>query len=197
MAKLTWKQFCPDKVDDTQLNDFIESRKLAFTLCSSSSSPGGHSASSASDVLKSSEAHLLDLLKKDQFMIQEVFDFIQKDLRESIDTPEFVQLLTRVVCKSCYTKGSKGALLSFIDFPLVSVHDQFISQISGEKWNSEFFNRRKVVLQRYINTDANLSFHCLYSVQLLVKDFQHPPGEINTNMVSIIKPLSCEMSCVF
>ena len=157
LAKLDWRQFIPDHVSNESISEFLRDRNLAFLESSGKSSQSSQSKSGtgASDYLTSFESHLMDLTQKatTKSTVPEIFDMIQRDLRDHIDTPEFIALLTRVVCKSCVVKGN----------PMT--------------FNETLFTERKNILERYINKDQTKMFHCLLSVQFLVTDLQHPPGE--------------------
>ena len=159
LARLDWRQFIPDYIPDEEIIEFLEDKNLKFLSSDSSSqqppaskassgSNSGNAGGNTAKYLKSFESHLGDLLQKAK--VPEIFDMIQRELLKYVETPEFIELLTRAVCKSCLT--------------------------SDNKFNDKKFTDKKHLLERYINQDKLMMFHCLLAVQNLVTDYQHPPG---------------------
>jgi len=145
-SKLQWSDFLAAS-DDTQ--KFLHDNKLEFTVASGEPHPITRSLS-----VENIMDQLRELLSKKSADNEEVFDWIEANVGEAKSKePKFIRALMTEVCASAI-EGSG----------------------SSSKLDENLLKKRSVVLQKYLDHQAELELQALYALQALVHKLEHPPG---------------------
>ncbi|XP_064642911.1 eukaryotic translation initiation factor 4 gamma 1-like isoform X3 [Lineus longissimus] len=130
------------------LEKFLQDNKLEFTVASREQ----HVTRSLS--IENIMDQLQELLSKKSADNEEVFDWIEANVGEAkAKEAKFIRALMTEVCASAI-EGS-GAT---------------------SKLDDTLLKKRSVVLQKYLDHQADLELQALYALQALVNSLEHPPG---------------------
>ncbi|XP_064599552.1 eukaryotic translation initiation factor 4 gamma 1-like isoform X2 [Liolophura sinensis] len=137
-----------DFVPESDVKQFIKDKKLEFTLAEEAQP---RSASVSSENIQSELERLLLTQNSDN---EEVFDWIEGNVdEENVKSPQFIRCLMSLVCRSAI-KGSAPAC----------------------KVDETIIKKRGVLLQKYLDHQAELELQALYALQTLANKLEYPQG---------------------
>ena len=147
---LEWLDFVPED----QIEKFLKDKKLDFTVADGSQP----TTPTVSMPIERIQNTLQDLVVEKPVRNEEIFDWIEANL-DDITTKDkkFIRALMTAVCSSAITGRGNNAK---VDPPRIT--------------------QRGVILQKYLDHQAEFELQALYALQALVHKLEHPPGVLRT-----------------
>ncbi|PSN41963.1 hypothetical protein C0J52_06437, partial [Blattella germanica] len=146
-AGLKWTDFIPaDQVDD-----FVKKNKLEYVL------GGATFAPSSIDICWAEVQRKLEqFLKSEQdssTSFDQICEWISANVGDKVKEPEFIRALMTAICRSAIG-----------------------SQKSMWKLNDTHFLQQQKLVMKYVDNKEELELQCLYAVQSLIHELEHPQG---------------------
>lgn len=147
-ANMSW-----DELLQSNVEEFLKDHKLEFTV--KSPSPPAPSSSHGNQM----QEELLQILRQSNSdKNDQAISYIESHMKSAeLKTPEFIRLLTTVVCTSTISKDSENNCTC----------------------KRDLLKKRKTILLRYIDRSKDLELQSLFAIQQLVEDLKHPRGVLH------------------
>ncbi|XP_076087139.1 eukaryotic translation initiation factor 4 gamma 3-like isoform X1 [Mytilus galloprovincialis] len=147
---LEWSDFVPED----QITQFLKDKKLEFTTRDGSTP----TTPTVRMPLERIQENLQDLVVEKVVRNEEIFDWIEANLDDfTTKDKKFIRALMTAVCSSAITGRGNSA-----------------------KVDATRITARGVILQKYLDHQAEFELQALYALQALVHKLEHPPGVLRT-----------------
>ncbi|XP_052081892.1 eukaryotic translation initiation factor 4 gamma 1-like isoform X1 [Mytilus californianus] len=147
---LEWSDFVPED----QITQFLKDKKLEFTTRDGSTP----TTPTVRMPLERIQDNLHDLVVEKAVRNEEIFDWIEANLDDfTTKDKKFIRALMTAVCSSAITGRGNSA-----------------------KVDATRITARGVILQKYLDHQAEFELQALYALQALVHKLEHPPGVLRT-----------------